>query len=577
MENKSSNKKKERNIRCYIAFFGFSLLIGAFLSPIHVFSQNHTNIEKVVHSNTQFAIDIYKKIKIEEGNVFFSPYSISTVLALLYGGAREETAKQMADVIHLSLEGEELHSAFAEIQTKLNAIQQKKVELHIANSLWPQDRYPFLKEYLDFAKKYYQAEITPVDYMTGAETARLKINAWVERKTNKKIQNIIPDTKPQFLPPLTTLVLINAIYFKGEWITKFKESDTTNIPFYPEENEAIEVPMMYQKGGLNYGEDEIVQVLEMPYAGNGLSMLIVLPRETDGLQYLEEKLTVERLKEWNNHLSKDLVAVYLPKFKMIYSVRLDDVLIAMGMKDAFVFRKANFSGMDGNPDWLYIEFFLHKAFVDVNEEGTEAAAATAAGCFPSGTEVLTDGGLCPIETVDAGTKVHACDLATGKWTLASIRKRQSFLYEGDMITIRFDHNSIQATGNQPVYVMRGERLGSRPIPEDVPKQEQRATAYGRWVEARDLKVGDVLRNKNGEGLVITGLSSRQEKTQVYCLAVERYHNCAVHRLGILAHNEGKKSAEPEPIIFRADHPFLFLIRDAITGSVLFMGRFSSPQ
>jgi hypothetical protein len=249
----------------------------------------------------------------------------------------------------------------------------------------------------------------------------------------------------------------------------------------------------------------------------------------------------------------------------------------MGMKDAFIFRKADFSGMDGNPDWLYIEFFLQKAFVDVNEVGTEAAAATAAGCFPSGTEVLTDGGLRPIETMDVGIKLHACDLATGKWTLANIRKRQSFLYEGDMITIRFVHDSIKATGNQPFFVLRGDQLASRPLPEDISKKEQSATEYGRWVEARLLRKGDILLNKSGEGSVITGLSSRQEKTQVYCLEVEQYHNCAVHPLCVLAHNEGKKSKEPEPKIFRADHPFLFLIRDTITGSVLFMGRVSSPH
>jgi hypothetical protein len=246
----------------------------------------------------------------------------------------------------------------------------------------------------------------------------------------------------------------------------------------------------------------------------------------------------------------------------------------MGMKEAFDL-KANFSGMDGT-DWIYIMFFLHKAFVDVNEEGTEAAAATATGCFPAGIEVLTDRGLRPIETVEAGRKVNACDLATGKWTPARTLKRQTFLYEGDMVTIQFDRDSVRATGNQPFYVLRGDRLASRPLPEDVSEKEQNAIGYGRWVEARDLKKGDVLQNKSGES-VVTGLSSRQEKTNVYILEVERYHNCAVHRLGILAHNEQKKSKVPEPKIFRADHPFLFFIRDNSTGSVLFVGRVSNPQ
>ena len=199
------------------------------------------------------------------------------------------------------------------------------------------------------------------------------------------------------------------------------------MPFYPKANETIEVSMMHQTSDLNYDEDEILQLLEMSYAGNELSMVILLPRETDGLQNLEGVLTVESLKEWSKNSYKTPVDVYLPRFKMTIKVRLTDVLKAMDMNDAFVMDKASFSGMDGNPHWLYIGFVLHKVFVDVSEEGTEAAAATVGGgCFPAGAEVLTFSAPRAIERVEAGTNVYACDLATGDWILTRVVKRQSY-------------------------------------------------------------------------------------------------------------------------------------------------------
>ena len=416
------------------------------------------DVEAVVESNSAFAIDLYQQVNAEEGNIFFSPYSIFTAFALTYGGARGKTAEQMSTVLHLTLEEQELHSAIADIQVKLNAIQQdENIQLSIANSLWPQDKYPFLKEYLDLARSFYKTEITPVNYIRDAEAARLEINAWVEGKTNNKIQNMIPDRS--LLPPQTTLVLVNAIYFKGGWVTKFNKSATTEMPFYLDSSKSIEVPMMHQESNFNYGENSILQALELPYEGNALSMIVALPRDIDGIKDLEELLTINNMAELTKIFSKNLVAVYLPKFKMTYNLNLKDVLIAMGMTDAFTWGKADFSGMDGTKS-LYIGFALHKAFVDVNEEGTEAAAATAGGCFPSGTEVLTASGTQAIETVIPGTQIHACDLNTAEWILTRVSGRQSYQYEGDMITIQMGDINIQATGNHPFYVLQGDNLGN---------------------------------------------------------------------------------------------------------------------
>jgi serpin B len=330
-----------------ITLFAFCVfLIPALFSP-PVFSQNHADVEQLIQGNTQFAIDLYKRIKTTEaGNLFFSPYSISTAASMTYGGARGDTAKQMVDVFHFSLEDQKLHHAFADIQSRLNLIQrQKKIELHVANSLWPQDKYPFLIEYLELVRNCYGAKIEPVDYDRDPEAARRRINAWVEKKTKNRIQDIIPDTR--FLTTPTRLVPANAIYFKGEWFRRFEKSSTEEMLFYPEKNETIKVPMMTQTSDFNYGEDEIVQVLEMPYTGSELSMVIVLPREIDGLHNVEETITENSLKKWNKNFYENPVDVYLPRFRMTSELNLKDVLKAMGMTDAFVMDKANFSGMDG--------------------------------------------------------------------------------------------------------------------------------------------------------------------------------------------------------------------------------------
>jgi serpin B len=231
-----------------------------------------------------------------------------------------------------------------------------------------------LQEYLDLVKKYYGVTITPVDYVGAADAATRSINRWVEEKTQNKIKNLI---QPGLLDALTRLVLTNAIYFKGNWASQFDENRTKHDNFYLLSGQTIQAPMMAQKGKFKYDEFESLQILELPYVGGGLSMIVLLPKETDGLPQLEKKLTVETLSKLTTGLTEVEVKVFLPKFKMTSLFSLERTLAAMGMPDAFDRTKANFSGMDGHSNWLYIGAVVHKAFVDVNEEGTEAAAATA--------------------------------------------------------------------------------------------------------------------------------------------------------------------------------------------------------
>lgn len=334
-----------------------------------------TETHEVVMGNTAFATDLYAKLKNEKDNIFFSPYSISTALAMTYAGARGNTAEQMTKVLHFAVPQNRLHPTFAALEAELNAIQKKgKIQLSIANSLWPQKGYPFLPEYVDLLKRHYGTTVTPLDYAGATEAARKTINDWVETKTNRKITDLI---KPGVLDSLTRLVLANAVYFKGNWISQFDSKQTAEQPFHTAPNKQVKCQLMARKGTYAYAETPELQVLELPYAGDDLSMIALLPMKTDGIGALEADLTAVKLTEWTKALRKCDVMVSLPKFKLTCEFSLKKTLTAMGMADAFS-GNADFSGMDGCRS-LFISVVLHKAYVDVNEQGTEAAAATAVG------------------------------------------------------------------------------------------------------------------------------------------------------------------------------------------------------
>ena len=332
-------------------------------------------LKSIVESNTRFALDLYSVLKKEEGNIFFSPYSISTALAMTYGGARANTAKEMAQTLHFTLGQEKIPPAFADLEIKLNEIQkQGEVLLYVANSLWPQKDYPFRQDYLSLMRKDYGVAITPVDYVKACEEARKIINRWVEDKTKNKIKELI---RKGDLDPLTVLVLVNAIYFKGDWASQFDPELTKMKDFVLTDGQKKKIPIMEQKGNFGLRELEDAQILELPYVGNQLSMLIILPRELPGLQKIEDALSENNLRSWLSRLPREEVRVYLPKFKITWGTfELNEPLIALGMKDAFSRARADFTGMAETRE-LFISLVLHKAFIEVNEEGTEAAAATA--------------------------------------------------------------------------------------------------------------------------------------------------------------------------------------------------------
>jgi serpin B len=340
----------------------------------------------IVKSNNTFALKLYGKLHDKPANLFFSPYSVSTAVAMVYAGARGQTEQQIAKAMHFPIiratdpaNGSELlpdrrrfHLGFGAVIEDLNSRTEKGAyQLSVANALWGQRGCRFYKEYLELVETNYQGRLTEVDFIRAAERARATINTWVEKKTNGKIKDLIP---PGALNQLTRLVLTNAIYFKGNWASRFEKEKTSLAPFTLTNGDKVNVPMMNQTETFNYMQAEDFQVLEMPYVENELSMFIFLPKKFDGLNKFEKTLTSENLSLWLTKLRKTKVVVSVPRFKVTSEFGLSDVLKSMGIKDAFT-PQADFSAMSGMKD-LHISAVLHKAYVDVTEEGTEAAAAT---------------------------------------------------------------------------------------------------------------------------------------------------------------------------------------------------------
>lgn len=334
----------------------------------------NADAKMIVVGNTDFAFDLYARLRSDSQNLFFSPYSISSALAMTFGGARGETEAQMAQTLRFTLAPAQLHPAFAALDAQVKAAgERSNVVLCMANALWPQRGYGFLDTYLSLISSNYGVSITPVEY-AESEKARAIINTWVEEKTQGRITNLIGEG---VLDALTRLVLTNAVYFKGSWAAPFDPHSTRDAPFWLTPEKAVDVPTMALEAAFRIAVLDGLRILELPYGNGDLSMLLILPDRKDGLANLEETLTAENLRMWVQRLRKTKVKVLLPRFKMTSTFSLKHALISMGMADAFDMDKADFSGMDGHEQWLYIDAALHKAFVKVNEEGTEAAAATA--------------------------------------------------------------------------------------------------------------------------------------------------------------------------------------------------------
>jgi len=327
---------------------------------------------ELVEGNARFALDLYRALREEDGNLFFSPYSISLALAMTYSGARGETENQMANTLRFTLPQSVLHPAFHGLDTNLmqRASDLEGVKLSVASALWGQIGYPFLSDFRDTLVESYDAPLRLTDFANASEEARTEINDWVSNATNGKIRELM---KAGTITPLTRLVLANAITFKGTWKLQFDPLKTESAPFYRLDGSKVAVPMMRKQERFPYTERRDFQAIELPYAGDALSMVILLPEE-GMFEAFEADLGVERLDAILAQLYSQKVQLAMPRFELTSEFSLADTLTWLGMPDAFT-GTADFSGMDGTRD-LFIGHVAHKVYVSVNEEGTEAAAAT---------------------------------------------------------------------------------------------------------------------------------------------------------------------------------------------------------
>jgi serpin B len=369
----------------------FALSACTLLHPIPKVVQSNTardqspqvadsDLNELVSGNNQFAFDMYRQSTAQADNLFYSPYSISIALAMVSAGAGGDTAAQMAQALHFTLPPDRLHPAFNRLalelasRSKVEGLKPGEVfQLNVANSLWGQAGFVFERPFLDVLALNYGAGMRLVDYQKDAEAARKEINDWVSGSTNQRIKDLIP---PGVLDALTRLVLANAVYFKGAWSSPFDAHLTQPDTFHVLDGSSVPVAMMSQSTRLDAMQGDGYRAVEMPYAGGQLSMLVLLP-DAGRLADVEQGLSAGLVAETIASMQRVEVDLQIPKFKMEWSAELSQGLKALGMTDAFDPARADFSGMDGERD-LFLSLILHKAFVSVDENGTEAAAATAA-------------------------------------------------------------------------------------------------------------------------------------------------------------------------------------------------------
>jgi serpin B len=349
-------------------------LLGNLIPP-HIRAPLSADARALVDGNNRFALDLYQRMAAgqpADQNMLASPLSISAALAMTYAGARGRTARQMDDVLQFPLPDERLHAAFGEVIQDLDATREG-YQLSIANRLFGQEGFAFQPSFIDVTRRYYEAPLEPLDFIRDPDGSRERINSWVEDQTNDKIRDLLPADS---IKQNTRLILTNAIYFNGKWKYKFDESDTQDAAFHAAGGQQ-QVATMFQQQQFRYGDFDGFKMLEMPYAGDDLSMVLMLPDARDGLASLEASLTNELLDSSLHSMDEREVRVYLPRFKFDASFNLSGTLRDMEMSDPFDPDISDLTGI-AQPVGanLYIADVLHKAFIDVNEAGTEAAAAT---------------------------------------------------------------------------------------------------------------------------------------------------------------------------------------------------------
>ena len=357
-----------------IVAIGFGVFIMSTISSIDDISNSNSDVNSISKdfpSEKDFIFGFYSKVaeKNPESNMFFSPLGISMAFSLAYEGAEGETAMQLQQAFDFEKDDKKRGEMVAELLEKLDGKDLYK--LQVANALWVKDGYKINQSYLDTATTYYNSTVDNVDFVT--DDGVNKINSWVKQKTEDRIQDILPSGSTD---DLTRMVITNAVYFKGKWALQFNPQKTSEDLFWIDKDKSVEVMMMKQPADVfHYAETNDLQALEMYYVGGDISMLVLLPKDRDGIDSLEESLDMQKLDSITNMMERQPMTVHIPKFEFETEYGLVGLMKNLGVHDAFDQNNANFEGI--TDEQVYLEQAKHKAFVSVDEEGTEAAAVTA--------------------------------------------------------------------------------------------------------------------------------------------------------------------------------------------------------
>jgi len=358
----------------YQLWFTIGLLLSVLLFWVSLSAGvRESDIAELVWSSNRLAFDLYQALRDESTDLFYSPYSISLALAMTYAGAKGDTEQEMADALHFTLPQERLHAAFRDLNRSLVACGENGLRLYIVSSMWGQADHLFLSEFLTLLNESYGTGLRELDFRGDPEGSREAINQWVSEETEGMIQELIP---PGGITTLTRLVLGNGVYFKAGWLYPFDKAHTSDGVFHLLDGQEVLVPMMRRKARLGYAAGAGWQAIELPYGGGETAMVIFLPRR-ERFEEFESTLTAQWVGEIIAILEKRDVCLTMPKFAYEAGLELKGALTELGMEAAFQPMKADFSGIDGTRD-LYLDEVFHKAFITVDEAGTEAAAATAA-------------------------------------------------------------------------------------------------------------------------------------------------------------------------------------------------------
>ncbi len=494
----------------------------------------------------QFAYDVYEHMQTETGNLFYSPLSIATALAMTYAGAGGQTAAEMEQVLHFGTEPG-IHSSFRDLlsifETQTSTIEG--FELEVANAIWPALGLPVLSSFIDTVEDDYSGHVQNLNYSNPTQ-ARSIINNWILNQTHGKIPNMVDQLTPDM-----AMVLTNAVYFKGLWDYPFDSSHNYNDSFHVGDGESISVRYMFTPMWSTRTRIEGFDVIELPFEGGASSMVLAMPLDENGSYELTPEI-FSQIDAWlASEEEMDLTEIALPKFATSIKTDLKQLLIGMGMSTAFSPGVADFSGMT---DGVWIEKIYHKATIELNEEGTEASAATVVElplCFAAGTPILTPDGEKLIEELQAGDFVMARDELNLEGEVQPKMVERLLMGEAEVLELHAGGQVVRTTSLHPFFV-RGRG----------------------WTPAGEIKVEDRLSTNHGDWIEVEKVLITNESEAVYNLRVADHHTYFVGsrawKFGLWVHNYYETG-------FYADHPFHMMIRDNETSTITFMGRIDNPS